>query len=113
MRARQRGSFSGMPRTRQRMRDIILAGALLFLAAGPVRAACDRPVTPACALQRGAFDSAADYDNCRREMIRHKSGMEAYAACSKGAGQSAEEKAVTDELESTLAQFNRRARGEN
>jgi hypothetical protein len=46
------------------------------------------------------------------QMIAYKGGMETYAACLKEGAQSPEEQSARDELENTLSQFNRRARGE-
>jgi hypothetical protein len=83
-----------------------------ILVAGPSYAACTKPDIPACAVQSGAFKDAADFDECRKQMIAYKSGMETYASCLKEAGQT-QEQDVQAELDSGLSRFNRRARGEN
>jgi hypothetical protein len=95
------------------MRDTTFAFVTIgILIAGPSHGACTKPNTPACAIQNNAFPSPADFDQCRMQMIAYKGGMETYAACLKEAAQSPEEQSARDELENTLSQFNRRARGE-
>lgn len=44
-------------------------------------------------------------------MIAYKGGMESYSSC-LGEGQPQEKQSASTELESALAQYNRRARGE-
>ena len=97
------------------MRNVSLAFALSIMAtvmAGPSRATCVKPDIPACAVQNGAFSGAADFDQCRKQMLAYKDGMESLASCLKEASQTQEAKSAQDELETGLSQFNRRARGE-
>lgn len=88
-----------------------LVSAGLFIAE-PSRAACIKPEIPACAVQKGPFPKDIDADNCRKDMIAYKGGMEAYSSC-LGEGQPQEKQSAGAELESALAQYNRRARGES
>jgi|KBSMisStandDraft_5_1062788.scaffolds.fasta_scaffold114576_3 hypothetical protein len=83
-----------------------------FLLAGPAYAACSKPDIPACAVQGGAFPTAADYDRCRKQMLVYKSEMESHSSCARQAGQPQEGQTSEQELQATLATFNRRARGE-
>jgi hypothetical protein len=86
--------------------------AVGVLMSGPSHAACAKPDIPACAVEKGAFPSGADYDQCRMQMISYKREAEAHSLCVKDAGQPQEQRSADEELETTLAQFNRRARGE-
>jgi hypothetical protein len=86
--------------------------AVGFLMSGPAHAACSKPDIPACAVQGGAFAGEADYDQCRKQMLIYKSDMEKHSACSKEAGRPQDGQSSEEELEATLAKFNRRARGE-
>ena len=83
-----------------------------FLLAGPAYAACSKPDIPACAVQSGGFATEADYDRCRKQMLAFKSDMESHSLCAAAAGRPQEGQASAEELEATLARFNRRARGE-
>jgi len=83
-----------------------------ILVSGPALAACTKPDIPACAVEKGAFGSEANFDQCRLQMLAYKSGMEAHATCTKEAGSPQEGQASEEELQDTLAKFNRRARGE-
>jgi hypothetical protein len=87
----------------------VAAGVLI---SGPAHAACSKPDIPACAVQGGAFPGESDYDQCRKQMLIYKSDMEKHSACSKEAGRQQDGQASEEELEATLAKFNRRARGE-
>jgi hypothetical protein len=49
---------------------------------------------------------------CRKQMLAYKREMEAYSSCANDAGQAKEGQIAEDEFKATLAQFNRRARGE-
>jgi hypothetical protein len=86
--------------------------AIGILLAGPLQAACTKPDAPACATQTGAFVDVSDFDRCRIQMFSYQGGVEAFAACLQQEGQSSQEEAARDELKNTLAQFNRRARGD-
>ena len=86
--------------------------AFVALMSGPAHAACTKPAIPACAIEKGGFSSPAKYDECRLQMIAYKGAMEQHAACAKEAGSPQEEKSSEDELQATLATFNKRARGE-
>ena len=86
--------------------------AVAALISGPAHAACTKPAIPACAIEKGGFSSAANYDECRLQMLPYKDAMEKHAACAKEAGSPQEEKSSEDELQATLATFNQRARGE-
>ncbi len=82
------------------------------LISAPSHAACAKPDIPACGIAKGAFSGEADFDQCRMQMITYKGEMEKHAACAKEAGRPQQEQSAEQELEATLAQFNRRARGE-
>jgi hypothetical protein len=86
--------------------------AIGVLLAGPSYAACTKPKAPACATQTGVFEGVSDFDRCREQMLSYRDGMEAFAACLQQEGQSAQEQSAREEFQNTLAQFNRRARGE-
>ena len=77
---------------------------------GAAHGACTKPDAPACARERTPFAGEDDFDRCRFQMLAYKTEMEAVAACLKKDGQDA--RPAEEELEGTLAQFNRRARGE-
>jgi hypothetical protein len=96
------------------MRNIAFAYiTIVILISGPSHVACVKSDIPVCAVQNGPFASGADFDECRKQMIAYKGGMETYSSCVKEAGQSQEELSADDELKTTLAQFNRRARGDS
>jgi hypothetical protein len=86
--------------------------AVAVLISGPAHAACTKPDIPACAVQKGAFPGGADFDQCRKQMLGYKDGMETHASCTKEAGSLQEGQASEQELQATLAKFNQRARGE-
>jgi hypothetical protein len=86
--------------------------AVGVLISGTAHADCTKPDIPACAVQSGGFATEADYDRCRKQMLLFKSEMEAHSSCARGAGRPQEGQASAEELEATLAKFNRRARGE-
>jgi len=86
--------------------------AVAALISSPAYAACTKPAIPACANEKGAFSSAADFDACRLQMLSYKDAMEKHAACAKAAGSLQEEKFSEGELQATLAKFNQRARGD-
>jgi hypothetical protein len=88
------------------MQSMVLM-TVAVLAAGPAYAACSKPQAPTCAIE-GTFAKAWDQDQCRKQMIDYKGGMEAFAQCLEGDGQN--QKPALDELEHTLAEFNRRSR---
>jgi hypothetical protein len=95
------------------MRSATLAVTCIgILIAGPSYGACTKPEAPVCGQQPGAFASPADFDQCRIQMISYKGGMETFADCLQKEGQSAQEQSAREELDTVLAQFNRRARGE-
>jgi hypothetical protein len=79
---------------------------------GHTEAMCSKPEAPSCGIDKGLFARPADYDECRLQMIKYKSGMEGYAECLNGADRRSDGQSARDELEKTLAQFNRKARGE-
>jgi len=83
-----------------------------ILTSGSAYAACTKPDIPACAIEKGAFAGEADFDKCRHQMLAYKDGMEQHATCTKEAGSPQGGQASEDELQATLAIFNRRARGE-
>jgi hypothetical protein len=86
--------------------------AVGVLISGPSHAACTKPDIPACAVQKGAFPSGADFDQCRKQMLVYKAEMERHSSCAKETGLAQERQSAEEELEATLAKFNRRARGE-
>jgi hypothetical protein len=95
------------------MRSVIFTFvAIGFLMAGPSHADCLKPDVPACAVQTGPFDRPLDFDLCRKEMIAYKAAMLKYSSCAAEAGQPQEQQSAQAELESSLSQFNRRARGD-
>ena len=83
-----------------------------FLATAHAQHACTKPETPSCATDRGPFSNQAAYDECRTQMIAYKAGMEVYAGCLDESEWPADGLIARTEIESTLARFNRRARGE-
>jgi hypothetical protein len=85
---------------------------IAILISGSADAACTKPDIPACAVEKGAFAGEANFDQCRLQMLAYKDGMEQHATCTKEAGSPQEGQASEDELQATLAKFNRRARGE-
>jgi hypothetical protein len=86
--------------------------AVGVLISGLAHADCTKPDIPACAVQSGGFATEADYDRCRKQMLAFKSDMESHSLCAAAAGRPQEGQASAEELEATLARFNRRARGE-
>lgn len=86
--------------------------AVAVLIAGPAHAACTKPAIPACAVEKGAFASEANFDQCRIQMLAYKDEMEKHASCAKEAGSPQDGQSSEEELQATLATFNRRARGE-
>jgi hypothetical protein len=83
-----------------------------ILVVGPSYAACNKPEAPSCTQQGGAFAGEDDFDKCRMQMLAYRDGMDALATCLQKDGQSAQEQSARDELQTMLARFNRRARGE-
>jgi hypothetical protein len=94
------------------MRSVAAFICLAVLMPGPVYAACGKPDIPVCAVQKGAFPGEADFDQCRKQMLVYKDAMEKHASCTKEAGSPQEGQSSEEELQATLAAFNRRARGE-
>jgi hypothetical protein len=94
------------------MRSVTAVMCLAVPISGPACAACSKPDTPACAVEKGAFSSAAVFDQCRIQMLAYKDAMEKHASCNREAGSPQEGQSSEQELQATLAQFNRRARGE-
>ena len=95
----------------RRLARVFLLPVFGFLAAGSAYAACDKPAAPACAIATVPFAKDQDADDCRKEMLRFRDGMEAYATC-LGSTSAAEEKVARDEYEDIRIRFNKRARGE-
>ena len=96
------------------MRSITVAvAATVILIAGPSHGACTKPETPACALERGPFPREEDFDQCRMQMIGYKGNMERYASCLDESEWPTDGLLARTELETTLGQYNRRARGED
>jgi hypothetical protein len=90
------------------MRGAVFAYAAIGLVAvEPSYGACSKPQAPSCAVE-GAFASARDQDQCRRQMIAYQGGMEDFAECLREEGRD-QQSAIT-ELEYTLSEFNRRSR---
>ena len=85
---------------------------IAILMSAPADAACPKPDIPACAVEKGAFSGAADFDQCRKQMLGYKDAMETHASCTKAAGSPQEGQASEQGLQATLAKFNQRARGE-
>jgi hypothetical protein len=77
------------------------------LAVTPTYAACSKPQAPTCAVE-GAFASAAEQDQCRKQMLVYKGGMEVFAQCVRE--EKRDDQPAIAELEHTLAEFNRRSR---
>ena len=89
---------------------VCVAGGVLI--SGSAHADCTKPDIPACAVQSGGFSTEADYDRCRKQMLAFKSEMEGHSSCARTAGRPQVGQTSAEELEATLAKFNRRARGE-
>jgi hypothetical protein len=88
--------------------------ALVFFSlvlASPLYAACGSPAAPVCATQTAPFASVKAADDCRKEMLTFRDGMDAYAAC-LGQTSAVDEKQARDAYEDVWVRFNRRARGE-
>lgn len=94
------------------MRNVMALMCLGVITAAHAQGVCTKPDTPACATGGGPFSGEAAYDECRKQMIAYKAGMEAYAACLDESEWPADGLIARTELESSLARFNRRARGE-
>jgi hypothetical protein len=86
--------------------------AIGILILSPAHAACTKPAIPACAVEKGGFASDASFDQCRMQMLAYKDAMEMHASCAKEAGSAQQAQSSEEELQATLAIFNRRARGE-
>ena len=87
---------------------------LALFAALPVaasQAACSKPETPACALERVPFASDGAADDCRKAMLAFRDVIDVYAGCLGETSQD-DEKAARDAYEDVRMRFNRRARGE-
>jgi hypothetical protein len=99
---------------RARTGSVVAASVYLVaaLTAAQAQGTCSKPEIPSCAIERGRFTGEEDYDKCRFQMLKHKSGMESYAECLDGASRPTDGQSARDELEQGLAQFNRKARGE-
>ena len=90
------------------MRKVIFAiVALGVFAIEPSYAVCTKPDVPSCAVT-GSFASAAQWDQCRIQMLSYKDDMGAFAECLGGEERS--DQIANDELEYTLSEFNRRSR---
>ncbi len=85
----------------------VLASALI----GISYAACDKPAVPACAIAKVPFPTDLAADDCRKDMLRFRDGMTAFAACI-GESSAEEKKAADEEFEKIRVLFNKRARGE-
>src|SRR5581483_2913525 len=93
--ARGQGGGGMEPAGSRHMRSGFLASALAFALIGAAHAACDRPAAPSCAIAKIPFPNDAAADDCRKDMLRFRDSMEAFAAC---VGQtSADEKKVAYE----------------
>jgi len=91
-------------------RAAFISAIFAAMLTGAAHGQCTKPDAPACASAKTPFVGEKDFDECRFQMLAYKSEMEAVAACLKKDGQ--DERQAEAELEATLAQFNRRARGE-
>lgn len=81
--------------------------AVGLLMSSPTQGACVKPIAPSCAI-KGAFASAAEWDQCRYQMIAYKGGMEVFALCLQEEGQDG--RLAEQELENVLSEFNLRSR---
>jgi hypothetical protein len=98
---------------RLRIRSAVVACvSLLTIAAAHAEGACSKPRTPSCATEPGRFEGEEGYDQCRMLMLKYKSGMEGFAECLDQASLPANAESARNELEQSLALFNRKARGE-
>jgi hypothetical protein len=86
---------------------LLVVAIIGLLSANLAEAACTKPQAPVCALQ-GSFAKASDQDQCRLQMLPYRGAMETFAECLKQEGR--DDKPALDELEYTLAEFNRRSR---
>ncbi len=92
--------------------DGFALGAIgILLTATPLAAACSKPDAPSCATQAGPFARDKAADDCRKDMLRYRDDMDAYASC-LGETSASEEKAARAAYEDIRVRFNRRARGE-
>ena len=93
------------------MRRLVVAAALCCAGPALAQPACVKPATPACAVARVPFPGDNAADDCRKDMLRFRDAMDAYASC---LGQSApdQEKVAREEYEDVRVRFNQRARGE-
>jgi hypothetical protein len=87
--------------------------SVLIIAGAHAQGMCSKPQTPSCAIEPGRFAGEEEYDQCRLQMLKYKSSMETYAVCHDDADRRTEGQSARDELEQSLAVFNRKARGEH
>ena len=88
---------------------MIAAGAIALVTGA--RAACDRPVVTTCAIEKAPFPSDSAADDCRKDMLRFRDAMTAFAGC-VGETSANEKKAAEEDYEKIRVIFNKRARGE-
>lgn len=89
----------------------LAAIGVAVLAAAPSHAACSKPDAPACALERIPFASDLAADDCRKDMLKFRDAMGAYASC-LGETSADQEKAARNDYDDVRIRFNKRARGE-
>ncbi len=94
-----------------RVETFAFAAVVIVLPINPASAACTKPDTPACATPAGPFATDKAADDCRKDMLRFRDGMEVYALC-LGETSASDEKAARAAYEDIRVRFNRRARGE-
>src|SRR5215470_2556050 len=82
---------------------------LVVLAVTASQAACSKPDTPGCALERVPFAGVAGFDECRNAMIGFRDAMEVYASCLEETSAD-QAKAARDAYEEIRVRFNQRAR---
>lgn len=92
-------------------RTAIAMICLSALLAGSAFAACAKPETPACALERVPFASDKAADDCRKAMLGFRDAMTEHASCLEQ-NSTADAQGARDDYESIRVRFNQRARGE-
>jgi hypothetical protein len=79
------------------------------LAVTASQGACLKPDAPSCALERIPFASDTAADECRKDMLKFRDAVDAYASC-LGEASADQERAARDDYEDVRVRFNQRAR---
>jgi hypothetical protein len=92
-------------------RAFFAAIGLSVLVVTASQAACSKPDAPICALERIPFATDVAADDCRKDMLKFRDAMDAYASC-LGETSAYQEKVARNDYEEVRIRFNKRARGE-